>query len=165
MDDLELKKIHLDAVDAAIEKAEHYRLLNDPAQAESICLDVLAVVSDDQRAKRIIVLALTDQFADKATSSRVKLARKHASTLTDEYEQHYYCALVWEREAHAYLAKGLHGSFAYECFEEAMQGFEKATELRPEGHDDPILRWNSCLRTVQGLGLEPRGPEEELPLE
>ena len=165
MDDLQLKKIAPDAVDAAVEKAERYRLLNDPEQAESICLDVLAVDENDQRAKRILVLALTDQFAGTGKASRVKLAREHASSLTDEYERLYYQALVREREGRAYLEKGLSGSFAYECFEEAMELFEQATPIRPKGHDDPILRWNSCLRTVRRCGLEPRGDERELPLE
>ena len=165
MDDLELKKIGEDAVERAIGKAEQYRLLNDPEQAESICLDVLAVEADNQRAKRILILALTDQFADKATSSRVKLAREHAKSLTDEYEQLYYRGLIHEREARAYLAKGLLGSFAYESFEDAMELFEEAMGKRPKGHDDTILRWNSCLRTVKALDLEPRGPEDELPLE
>lgn len=165
MDDLELKKIGADAVEAASEKAEHYRLLNDPEQAESVCLDVLAVDDDNQRVKRILILVLTDQFADKATSSRVKLARAQAQSLTDEYERLYYHGLILEGEGRAYLGKGLHGSFAYECFEEAMELFEEAMDKRPKGNDDTILRWNSCLRTVRTLRLEPRGPEDELPLE
>ena len=165
MDELELKRIHEDAIEHAIEKAEHYRLLNDPEQAESICLDVLAVDEDNQRTKRILILALTDQFADKATSSRVKLAREQAKSLTDEYERLYYRGLIHEREARAYLAKGLRGSFAYECFEDAMELFAEAEEKRPKGNDDAILRWNSCLRTVQALGLEPPRHEGELPLE
>ncbi len=48
---LELKKIAPDGIPQAIEKAEHYRLLNDPAQAESICHDVLAVDGDHQEAR------------------------------------------------------------------------------------------------------------------
>ena len=39
----EFKTISRDAIPLALEKAERYRLLNEPAQAESICLDVLAV--------------------------------------------------------------------------------------------------------------------------
>ena len=35
----ELKRLHEGSLDAAIARAEHYRLLNEPAQAESICLD------------------------------------------------------------------------------------------------------------------------------
>ena len=32
-----------DAVPAALAKAERYRLLNEPGEAESICLDVLQI--------------------------------------------------------------------------------------------------------------------------
>lgn len=165
MDDLELKKISEDAIGNAVERAEHYRLLNDPEQAESVCLDVLAVDEDNQQAKRILILALTDRFADKACTSRVKLARQHAKSLTDDYERAFHRGVIHECEGRAYLAKGLRGSFAYECFEEAMELFEEAMDKRAEGQDDAILRWNSCLRTVQTLGLEPRGQEDELPLE
>jgi hypothetical protein len=56
------KVISTDAVAKAVEKAEHYRLLNDPEQAESICLDVLAVAPDHQIALRVLLLAMTDQF-------------------------------------------------------------------------------------------------------
>ena len=51
MNDLfELKPISTTAVPEAIKKAEHYRLLNEPEQAESICLDVLAAQPGDQYA-------------------------------------------------------------------------------------------------------------------
>jgi len=38
----ELKTLSKNAIPGALEKAERYRLLNEPAEAESICLDVLA---------------------------------------------------------------------------------------------------------------------------
>jgi hypothetical protein len=38
----DLKPLHPDAV-PALAKAERYRLLNEPSEAESICLDILAV--------------------------------------------------------------------------------------------------------------------------
>ena len=50
------------SVPEAIKKAEHYRLLNDPEQAESICLDILEVDPDNQEALVTLILALTDQF-------------------------------------------------------------------------------------------------------
>ena len=39
----DLKPLDPDAVPAALARAERYRLLNEPSEAESICLDVLAV--------------------------------------------------------------------------------------------------------------------------
>ena len=38
----ELKHITHEAIPHALEKAERYRLLNEPEEAESICLDILA---------------------------------------------------------------------------------------------------------------------------
>ena len=39
----QLKPLSREAVPAALEKAVRYRLLNEPEQAESSCLDVLLV--------------------------------------------------------------------------------------------------------------------------
>ena len=50
---LELKRITSSAVPAALEKAERYRLLNEPQEAESICRDVLAVEPHNQAALAI----------------------------------------------------------------------------------------------------------------
>ena len=58
----ELKPLSLDAVPAALAKAEHYRLLNEPEEAESICVDILEVDPDNQRALINVLLARTDQF-------------------------------------------------------------------------------------------------------
>jgi hypothetical protein len=50
---------------------------------------------------------------------------------------------------------------------EAMTWFGKAESIRPPGHDDAILRWNTCARIIARNSLVPREPEEriELPLE
>src|SRR6476646_9345605 len=58
----ELKQLNKDAIPAALEKAERYRLLNEPGEAESICLDILAVDPDNQRAIITLLLAFTDRF-------------------------------------------------------------------------------------------------------
>jgi hypothetical protein len=52
-------------MDDALEKAERYRLLNEPKGAESICLDVLAIAPDNQKALTTLLLARTDQFEDQ----------------------------------------------------------------------------------------------------
>ena len=59
----ELKTLSEEAIPAALEKAERYRLLNEPAEAESICLDVLKVAPDNQHALVILLLAVTDRFS------------------------------------------------------------------------------------------------------
>ena len=62
----QLKPLSPEAVPAAIEKAMRYRLLNEPAEAESICLDVLEIDSTNQRALVILLLSITDQFGRRA---------------------------------------------------------------------------------------------------
>jgi hypothetical protein len=63
------------------------------------------------------------------------------------------------------LTKGPSASFAYDAFREAMEWYEKAEIVRPEGNDDAVLRWNSCVRTIQDKNLRPRQADVELSLE
>ena len=167
--DLKLKSISPDGIPHALEKAERYRLLNDPAQAESICRDVLAVAGDNQEALRVLILALTDQFGAQGTGLAAHEARAHVNQLDDEYERAYYTGIVYERETRTYLErKNVVRSDAYDGFRHAMEWYEKAEALRPR-NVDPALRWNSCLRTIEREKLEPSletpGDRRELSLE
>jgi len=142
----ELKPLSIDAVDAALAKAERYRLLNEPGEAESICLDVLAIDPDHQPARIMLLLALTDQFSDVPAAHH--RAREVLASLQGEYERAYYAGLIAERRAKAHLAhRGAASSAgAYEWLTEAMRHFEEAERLRPHGNDDALLRWNACAR-------------------
>src|SRR6266436_320626 len=53
----ELKRLSLEAVPAALERALRYRLLNEPAEAESICHDVLEIDPENQEALVMLLLA------------------------------------------------------------------------------------------------------------
>ncbi len=160
----ELKPIHAPSVGRALEKAEQYRLLNTPEQAESICLDILAVEPNNQRAITELVLSLTDQFVEHAASSRVRQAKQWVAKLEDEYARVYYEGLIHEREGRAYLSRGMSSSFAYDSLRDAMDCYERAETLQPADNEDAILRWNSCVRTIQRERLAPRhdGPEHQL---
>jgi len=162
-DEFELKTITPGGLQAAIERAEHYRLLNQPVQSKSICHDVLAVDPDNEQARVVLVLAMTDEFASGASSAGT--AKEHADQLTDEYERSYYNGIIAERHTRALLTRGRSAAFAYDGFRAAMEWFEKAAEMRPEGNDDAILRWNSCVRTIMEQHLRPPEPEPELGLE
>jgi len=162
---LELKKISPDGIPHALEKAERYRLLNDPAQAESICRDVLAVDPDNQTALRALILALTDQFSASGAAAAAREARGHIVQLDDEYDRAYYTGIVYERETRAYLErKNVVRSAAYDGFRHAMEWYERAEALR-RGDVDAVLRWNSCVRAIERERLEPGLAEPELPLE
>ena len=156
----ELKPISLEAIPEALQKAERYRLLNEPSQAESICLDILAARPDHQPALVILLLSLTDQFEHGVS---VADARDVVPKLSSEYERCYYTGIICEREARAQLKKGAPGSGynAYEAMRYAMEWYERAQEVRPAGNEDAILRWNTCARTLErySADLRPR-PEE-----
>lgn len=164
----ELKHLSKEAVPKALEKAERYRLLNEPAEAESICIDVLDADPDNQQALVMLLLALTDQFEDEHVSTLTR-ARALLPRLPDEYARAYYAGITSERRAKARLKRGGPGSggMAYESFLEAMTWYARAEALRPPGNDDALLRWNTCVRIMaRHADVAPR-PEEhaELPLE
>jgi hypothetical protein len=146
--EFQLKALSPEAVARALARAERYRLLNEPGEAQSICLDALEVQPDNQVALTTLLLALSDQFDDDATC--VADAWATVARLSDEYERAYYTGLVYERQAKALLRHGTPGSGpqAYEWLRSAMTWYEKAEPLRPTGNDDPLLRWNACARLI-----------------
>src|SRR5262244_1472637 len=72
--EFKLKVLSPAAIPAALERAERYRLLNEPTQAESICLDILEVDPESQPALILLLLSLTDQFGDSHFSIERALA-------------------------------------------------------------------------------------------
>jgi hypothetical protein len=159
----ELKPLSQDAIAAALERATRYRLLNEPAEAESICLDVLRTDPDNQQALVILLLALTDRFSKGYGVSDTQ-AQELLPRLRSEYDQAYYAGIILERKAKAHLNNGGPGAGfnAYELFREAMTWFEKAERLRPTGNDDALLRWNTCARIITRNQLGPRPQEDGL---
>ena len=145
-----LKPLSKDAIPAALDKAERYRLLNEPGQAESICQDVLAVDPQNQHALIVLILSLTDQFSGQPADALLR-ARAALARLDGEYERAYYDGIICERRARAQLAHGGHGSSqaAREWMKDALGHYQRAEALRPHGNDDAILRWNACVRLLE----------------
>jgi tetratricopeptide (TPR) repeat protein len=145
----ELKTLSPEAVSRAIVKAERYRLLNEPAEAESICLDALEIEPENHEALVSLLLALTEQFNEDVPSA-VTEAFQVVERLPDPYEHAYYSGIVWERRAKAQLHRGGLGvgPQVYGYLREAMIWYERAEEIRPAGNDDPLLRWNTCARLI-----------------
>lgn len=163
----DLKPLSREAIPAAVEKARQYRLLNEPAEAESICLDVLQADPENQQAIITLLLAVSDRFSKgygvSDTQTKELLAR-----VKGDYERAYYAGILAERRAKAKLAQGTPGSlhYAYDGLREAMDWFEKAEVLRPAGNDDAVLRWNTCARLIARNNLVAREEENiEPPLE
>ena len=159
-----LKPISTAGVSVALQRAERYRLLNEPSLAESICLDVLDLEPENQRALVTLLLAVTDQFGHGASVTK---ARELLPRLKGEYERSYFAGIIAERAAHAQLRKGApNAAFsAYDSLIDAMQWYEQAIELRPQGNDDAILRWNTCARILmRNPNLRPRPDEAYEPV-
>jgi hypothetical protein len=146
----EIKPLTPSAIPRALEKAERYRLLNEPGDAESICLDVLALEPGHSGALVTLLLALTDQFDDEVVDAQAR-AFDILPRLPGEYERAYYAGIICERRAKARLKRGGPGSgyVAHDSLREAMSWFQKAEALRPAGNDDAILRWNACARILE----------------
>jgi hypothetical protein len=161
----DLKKLSPAGVPSALQKAERYRLLNQPWAAESICLDVIGVEPGNQPALVLLLLCITDQFGS-ALGTGVTRAREVLQQLSSEYQRTYYAGIICERRGQAQLAQGGHGSeaVAYSWFREAMDWYEKAERIRPAGNDESVLRWNTCVRLLnQNPQLAPRHDEPYQP--
>lgn len=142
----ELKSISPEGIPEALAKAERYRLLNEPRLAESICLDILAVVPDHQQALISLLLARTDQFHANA---HAKPAQEVLSRIQGDYERAYYCGIIWERLGHARIRQGgAAGRAAYHALREAMTHYERALPFAAPGNEDATLRWNTCARLI-----------------
>jgi hypothetical protein len=160
----QLKKLSVDAVPRALQKADRYRVLNEPAEAESICLDVLDVDPDNQQALVTLLLAFTDQAESRSVLAE---ARAVLARLRDEYERAYYTGILHERQARATMKRDGTGAhfIAYDGFRQAMRWYEKAEALRPPGNDDATLRWNTCARLLmQNPALRPAPDEPSEPM-
>lgn len=143
----ELKTITKEAVPEALAKAERYRLLNEPREAESICRDVLRVVPDNQQARITLLLALTDQFG-MGHGLGTEEAQQLLGKLEGEYERTYYAGVIAERWGKSRSRIGAPASVIHSWLRQAMDYFQRAEAIRPAGNDEAILRWNTCARIV-----------------
>ncbi len=143
-----LKSISKAGIPEAVAKVELYRYLNEPEEAESICRDILAIDPDHQLARRMLGLAITDQFTG-AAGDRYAEVQVIFQSLSDPYERSYYTGLLNERRAKAQLHTGCSAHILLPLIEEAMRCFAEAEKIRPAGNDDSILRWNRCVRLLE----------------
>ena len=146
--DLKLKTISRAGIAEAIAKAELYRYLNEPEEAESICRDILAADPKHMLGLRTLGLAITDQFTG-GPGDRYAEVEKIFESLTDVYERNYYLGILCERRVKAQLRAGRAPHTLLPLLEKALQHFADAERIHPPGNDDAILRWNRCVRLLQ----------------
>ena len=160
---LQLKPLFKESIPKALIKAKHYRLLQDPWQAESICRDILKVEPNNQLAILYLILAITDQFSNEKSGSSHE-AKDLCTQLTSEYEQSYYRGLIEERMGKSALARTSPRVkyIAYEHYRSAMSLYEIAEKIRPGDNQDAVLRWNACVRRIQEFNLKPSKDEPQI---
>ena len=143
----EPKPLPAEFIQQALDKANHYRLLNEPRLAESICLDVLAVDPGQQEALVVLVLAISD-LLERRQNVGVRDARQYIERIEDKYKRAYYHGVVCERRGLTILraARPLYRHYAYDWLMEALEHYADAEKLAPEGSGEVILRWNTICR-------------------
>ncbi|KPJ90981.1 MAG: hypothetical protein AMS18_09615 [Gemmatimonas sp. SG8_17] len=152
----EYKALSAEGIAPALEKAEHYRLLNEPWEADSICRDILAIDPHNQQALVTLILALTERLGEEGGVD-VSEPRGLLPRLQSDYERAYYAGIICERHAKERLSHGTLGSgpAVFELLREAMDLYEQAERLSTPGNDDALLRWNTCARMIFRNQLRP----------
>jgi hypothetical protein len=134
----------------ALAKAERYRLLAQPWEAECIYRDVLQTDAGNEAALAGLILALTDQMPRQMAAS-ARAARDLLPRLGSDYDRAYYAGIICERQAKALLdgqQPGV-GPAVHALLADARSWFERAEAIRPPGNDDALLRWNACVRLAE----------------
>ncbi|NRA06942.1 MAG: hypothetical protein HRU02_02205 [Myxococcales bacterium] len=145
----ELKRLASGDVSSALALAEQCRATGEADAAESICLDVLELESENQSALLLLLLARTD-LLERGLPHGVDRAREVLPRLAGEYERAYYGGVICERQARTVLGqRGKRSGFvAFDWFRYAMEQYEEAAQLAPE-RLDATLRYNACARTIE----------------
>ena len=147
---IDLKPLKSEAFNAALDKAKRYRLLNEPDDAESICLDILAVEPDHQEALITLLLALTDKFQTAGIATAFEQAQDIVAKLDGSNSKAYYLGVILERRAKFHLRQGGPGAgtAAYPWFIKAMDAYGEALADDDPKNQDAVLRWNACARIL-----------------
>ena len=146
-----LKPLKPEAFSAALDKAKRYRLLNEPDEAESICLDILESQPNHQEALITLLLALTDKFPQSGITPAFEQAQKIVDILDSSYSKSYYNGVIYERRAKYHLKQGGPGgpTAAHDWFVKAMESFNEAlSSVDDPKNQEAVLRWNSCARIL-----------------
>lgn len=157
----ELKPLMSEAIPEALEKARHYRLLNEPWQSESICLDILRTDPDNQQVLVTLILAKTDQF-EGFSKSDMDQALEAAGRVTSDYEREYCRGLIHERQGIAICKSPMprSGFIAHGMLMQALNHYEKAEKLQIGTNMEAVLRWNAVIRFIEQQNLRP-APKED----
>ena len=151
-----MKSLPRATIPAALAKAERYRLLNEPEEAESICRDILDVDPTHEAALVNFLLSVTDQFPRRT----LRDAQEVQARLASPYDRAYYGGLMLERWAKAQIDR-VPPNVIYHLIDDALAAFDEASKLGGEDNPDAILRWNACVRLLAAHPeLQPKASDE-----
>jgi hypothetical protein len=159
-----LKTLKVASIPSALQNAERYRLLNEPSEAESICLDILQAEPDNQEALIMLILSHTDKFKTQLYPA-FDNALSVLEQLRDELSKTYYRGVIYERRANAHLNKNEPNSnnIAHDYYIKAMAEYEQILESNPNGNETAALRWNTCARILnENPNLNPSEQSREV---
>ena len=123
----------------------------NPEEAESICLDILAVVPDHQDALILLLLALTDKFTGSGLEPSLSQAIEIVDKLDSTYCKFYYTGIIQRAQGPSTIStREVSGPkpVAYDWFVKAMNAYSKALSGCDPDNQDTLLRWNSCARFI-----------------
>lgn len=161
-----LKTLTIESIPSALQKAERYRLLNEPSETESICLDILKVEPHNQEALIMLLLAYTDKFKE-ALYPAFRQATGILEQIEGDYCKAYYRGIIYERRAKFHMDQGgpSCGELVHDWCTKAMAEYERAMEAYPSGNQDEVLRWNTCARVLnENPHLKPAAENREVEL-
>ena len=159
-----LKTLSKASIPEALQKAERYRLLNEPYEAESICLDILEIDPNNQDALISLLLAHTDKFKEELLPA-YKKAEAVLPRLGGTSCKYYYQGVIKERRAKAHLTSGgpSSGEIAHDWYIKAMADYEQALKTCSPGNENAALRWNTCARILnENPRLKPTDAPREM---
>ena len=143
----DLKPISHDSVAGALAKAERYRLLNEPNEAESICRDILEIEPGNQAGP-----GQSHPGADRPDSARrhafadalatvVAPATRPTTAPTTPASR----GSAGPRRATAAAATAPSARLRMDRQGPASYS-RQPSRSAPRGNDDALLRWNACVR-------------------
>lgn len=162
--EVEYRQIKQQNIDSALAKARQYRSLLESDLAISICLDIFKVDEGHQPTIITYILALTDSLTHPSAAHHKpdKEIIDAIRRLKSAYDKVYYQGIFSERKGRALMRNAMSRSFAYNLFLQAIEYYQRAEKLSNDDNDDAVLRYNACVRTIEGANLMPRQDADDV---
>lgn len=138
------------AVPAALRRALRHLLLQEPAEAEVLCREVLRFDPANPRAATLLIRSLARQIRGLRTPE-VALALEALALLPSAEERSYHSGLICEAQGRAVLEQGgpASGFRAFDSLHEAMRWYARVLEAGSVRSGEAGVRWQACAFLIQ----------------